>query len=108
LLVNGSERRAACGSPDPKAENYDLRPGEAKEAAWEAPVEAEKNRFSSLTAEESKPSRRALSLHLSEWSPQDFYAQLSALIHSFPPKCFALAPPTFTLASPSPDRAVRG
>jgi hypothetical protein len=30
------------------------------------------------------------------------------VFHVIPSKCFLLAPPAFTLASPSPDWAVRG
>src|ERR1700733_12653175 len=60
-----------------------------------------------ITAEEKEPSPRALSLNVSEWNPHESYAQLSAPIHCSPPKYFPLAPPAFTLASPSPDRAVR-
>jgi hypothetical protein len=56
LLVDGFQRQAAHRPPHSKAENYGGRPGEAKQAAREAPVEAEKNRFSSLPRR--KESRR--------------------------------------------------
>ena len=71
-----------------------------------APVEAEENRYSGLSDDGKRPEQAVRDMQASGATVSAMPVISSDSLTS--PRCFPLAPPAFTLASPSPDRAMRG